>query len=419
MASGLAGKVRRSTESDEFELTNYDQARCDELAKNAFSEPFPLNEMVKLSFVVGGGKLVRQKFSDDLPKLFMSSLSAVGFQDDSTAALEAKSAGKFKFQHDTGKNLKFVHVFPRICAPQAAGAGGGEGEEEEDEDEKPSSPEDILLRSSLKDLTRLVADYVTTYGQKKKLLDFIKGRISSLEQIEAKMTRLEKLTAEEQALFDDVGADELREKVKFLTGELQRMVDEGQLTSAEKAAFLEQLEGKLEAVDAEIKKAEAEGKAKKVQALTQQREAAQKTRAAVKDAGAIGLPPLRHGSELKKLYGKLAELNRMEKASKGHYSMDELKRLGERPEIEEAVSVLETRSRGWFEDDEVFRERVQACMKAGASASAKKAAGGAPSQRPGSSGSIGGFQTVSGGARVNKAKAAGPSTRNAFGALDR
>mmetsp|Transcript_28970 Transcript_28970/g.83019 ORF Transcript_28970/g.83019 Transcript_28970/m.83019 type:complete len:417 (-) Transcript_28970:28-1278(-) len=416
MASGMAGKVRRATESDEFELSGYDQARCDELAKSAFTEPFQLKEMVKLSFVVGGGKLVRQKYSDDLPKLFMNSLSAIGFQDDSTAALEAKSGGKFKFQHDTGKNLKFVHVFPKICAPQAG--GGGEEDGEEEEDEKPSSPEDILCRSSSKDFSRLVTDYVTSYQQKKKLLDLIKSRISSLEQIEGKMTRLETLSAEEQALYDDVGADELREKAKFMTGALQEMVDEGKLTSAEKAAFLEQLDGKLAALEAEIAKAESEGKAKKVQALGQQREVAQKTKATVKDASAVSLPPLRHATELKKLYAKIAGLNRIEKASKGHYTMDDLKQLGERPEIEEAISVLESRSRGWFEDDAVFQERVQACMRAGTAAAAKKAASSAPSSRPGSAAS-GGFTTVSGGARTAKSKAAGPATRNAFGALDR
>jgi len=412
----LAGKVRRSTESDEFELAGYDQARCDEFAKSAFSDPFELQEMVKLSFVVGGGKLVRQKFSDDLPKMFMAALTAIGFVDDSTAACEAGSGGKFKFQHDTGKNLKFVHVFPRISAARPV-AGGGEGEEEEEEaEEKPTSPEDMLCRCPQKDFERLLAEHVGTYAEKRKLLDIIKGRISSLEQIEAKMARLEQLSTEEQTLFDDVGADELREKTKFLTGELQRMVDQGQLTTAEKAAFLEQLEGKIAAVEAELAKAEAEGKAKKVQALAQQREVAQKTRAAVKDAPSASLPSLRHASELRKLHGKIAELNRIEKASKGHYSMDELKRLGERPEIEEAISVLESRSRGWFEDEDVFQERLQACLKAGGGA--KKSTAGPPmtSQRPTSGG---GFTAVSGGARPSKAKASAPSTRNAFGALDR
>mmetsp|Transcript_48857 Transcript_48857/g.113243 ORF Transcript_48857/g.113243 Transcript_48857/m.113243 type:complete len:417 (+) Transcript_48857:79-1329(+) len=416
MASGMSGKVRRSTESDEFDLANYDQARCDELAKAAFSEPFPLSQMVKLSFVVGGGKLVRQKYSDDLPKMFMAALTSIGFVDDSTAALEAGSGGKFKFQHDTGKNLKFVHVFPNISGPAAVTAGE---EEEEEEEEKPASPQDVMLRCAGGDFERLLAEHVQTYGQKKRLLDIIKTRITTLENIEGKMARLELLSAEEQDLFDDVGADELREKAKALTKELQRMIDEGQLTSAEKSAFLEQLDSKLEAMEAELAKADAEGKAKKVQALTQQRDAARKTRCAVKDGPSASLPTLRHARELASLHGKLAELNRIEKASKGHYTMEELKRLGERPEIDEAISVLEARSRGWFEDDDVFRERLQACIRAGAAAKKPGAGAAAKSVAPASSRSSDGFTSVSSGARTAKSKASGPATRNAFGALDR
>merc|ERR1712224_651383 len=99
-----------------------------------------------------------------------------------------------------------------------------------------------------------------------------------------------------------------------------------------------------------ITQAEADGKPKKVQMLKQQLEVLQKTQAAAKSAGNAPLPPLKHGSELRKLHGKLNDLLRMEKASKGHYTMEELKRLGEKPELEEAISVLQERSRGWFEE---------------------------------------------------------------------
>ncbi|CAJ1338829.1 unnamed protein product, partial [Effrenium voratum] len=101
--SGLAGKVRRATESDEFDLSGYDQARCNELAKAAFSEPFPLKEMVRISFVVGGGKLVRQKYAEELPKYMVNALSTIGFTEDNSATVEASSAGKFKYHHDTNK----------------------------------------------------------------------------------------------------------------------------------------------------------------------------------------------------------------------------------------------------------------------------------------------------------------------------
>merc|ERR1712007_355920 len=101
---------------------------------------------------------------------------------------------------------------------------------------------------------------------------------------------------------------------------------------------------------------------------------------------------------------------------KGHYTMDELKKIGEKQEVEEAISELETRSRMWLEDDAVFKERVDACKRS--AASAKKPSGGGSGAGKSSGGySSGGFQTVSGGARQAKAKGAGPSTRNAFGAL--
>merc|ERR1719215_2343760 len=116
-------------------------------------------------------------------------------------------------------------------------------------------------------------------------------------------------------------------------------------------------------------------KTKKAQALKQQRQLLQDARTAAKDSPTVNLPQLRHSTELKKLYAKMAVLARIEKSSKGNYSMDELKRLGERPEIEDAIFVLLARSRGWFEDDATFEERVAACVKSASAGTggAKKA----------------------------------------------
>ncbi|CAK9032522.1 Uncharacterized protein SCF082_LOCUS20108 [Durusdinium trenchii] len=249
MASGLAGKVRRARESDEFDLSGYDQARCQELAKDAFSEPFPLKEMVRISFVVGGGKLVRQKYSDDLPKHMVNALSAVGFQEDNSATVEPSSAGKFKYHH-------------------AATAARPEGEEEAAEAPRgaPKTPEELLLQSDEADFTRYLQTHLVTYAQKQKLLELLKHRIAALEEIEGKMSRLEKMTSEEEQLFEAVGAEELREKVKQTRSELQNMVDAKRLTSAEKSDFLEQLESKIALTKEELSKAEADGKSKKAQA---------------------------------------------------------------------------------------------------------------------------------------------------------
>eukprot|EP00928_Gymnodinium_smaydae_P086282 TRINITY_DN7026_c0_g1_i2.p1 TRINITY_DN7026_c0_g1~~TRINITY_DN7026_c0_g1_i2.p1 ORF type:complete len:352 (-),score=90.85 TRINITY_DN7026_c0_g1_i2:192-1247(-) len=349
----------------------------------------------------------------------MGALSNVGFKDDNAACCERDSGGKFKFQHDTGKNLKFVHVFPNLSDPPAADGGGNDDDEDaEDEVTKPQSPQEILLSCSQPDFERFVGENLPTYAQRKRLLDILKERIVRVETIEAKMVKLETLSGEEQALFDDIGAEELRQKVKALNGAMQQMIEGGSLTSSEKSSLLEQFEKKDEALKSELAKSEAEGKSKKASALAQQREVLQKTMSTLKDSGVASLPPLRHGSELRKLHAKLANLARIEKASKGKYSLDELKQLGERPELEEAVAVLEARSRMWLEEDAVFRERLQSALKSGGKASGKGGAyGGSVHKASPASGGTG-FKTVgSAGARPSKAKASAPSTRNAFGAL--
>eukprot|EP00913_Durusdinium_trenchii_P001637 g1514.t1 len=374
MASGLAGKVRRARESDEFDLSGYDQARCQELAKDAFSEPFPLKEMVRISFVVGGGKLVRQKYSDDLPKHM-----------DNSATVELSSAGKFKYHHDTNKNLKFVHVFPKLME-EAATAARPEGEEEAAEAPRgaPKTPEELLLQSDEADFTRYLQTHLVTYAQKQKLLELLKHRIAALEEIEGKMSRLEKMTSEEEQLFE-----------------------------------AEQLESKIALTKEELSKAEADGKSKKAQALSEHLEVMHSTRSSIKSAEPAPLPPLKHGEQIRKLRLKLAELAQLEKdkrgcsgrmccpllpQNRGNYSLDELKRLGERPELQEAVEELERRAKGWLESDEVFEERLQANLRLGGKAKAAPRA-------------TGGYSTVTGGAKPAKAKAKAPGTRNAFGAL--
>ena len=126
----------------------------------------------------------------------------------------------------------------------------------------------------------------------------------------------------------------------------------------------------------------------------------------VKNADAAPLPPLRNGDKIRQLRMKVAELDRLEKATKtrGHASIDELKRLGERPELEEAAQELEQRARGWLETDEVFEQRLEANLRVAASRAAPR-------------GGTSGYSTVTGGAKAVKAKAKATASRNAFGAL--
>jgi hypothetical protein len=92
-AKRLANEIRGSTESTEFELAGYGAEQCDRLAAAAFSKPLPLSEMIRLSFVVGGGKKVRQKYNDGLPTLWAEALKKVGFKEDRGASLDVSCAG--------------------------------------------------------------------------------------------------------------------------------------------------------------------------------------------------------------------------------------------------------------------------------------------------------------------------------------
>merc|ERR1711933_412552 len=109
----------------------------------------------------------------------------------------------------------------------------------------------------------------------------------------------------EEAIYNTLSADSLKEKVQMVTAELQAAIDAGQLTAEERPQVLEQLGSKLSGVETELKRAEAEGKAKLQQKLEEQREKLRKMKAAVSDAASFSLP-LRHSADIRRLRGKLA-----------------------------------------------------------------------------------------------------------------
>eukprot|EP00435_Cladocopium_sp_Y103_P025013 s2847_g6.t1 len=148
---------------------------------------------------------------------------------DNSATVEAGSAGKFKYHHDTNKNLKFVHVFPKIASeaptveqPAADEAGPRVAK----------TPEELLLENDEADFTRFLQTHLVTYAQKRKALELLKQRIAVLEEIELKLSRLERLSDEEQKLFEGIGSEDLRQKVKQVNLELQAMVEANRLSSS-------------------------------------------------------------------------------------------------------------------------------------------------------------------------------------------
>ena len=80
--------------------------------------------MIRITLVVGAGKLGRQKYDPSALRTVTATLQSVGFVEDRGASCVSDCAGLFKFQHDTGKNLKTVVVFPKLPAEKKKGGDG-------------------------------------------------------------------------------------------------------------------------------------------------------------------------------------------------------------------------------------------------------------------------------------------------------
>ena len=126
MAAALAKRLRAVTEHDDaerFELANYTQEQAETLVEAAFAAPFEAaTEPLRISFIIGGGKLVRHKFDEALGKYLTAALRKLGFEEDKGASLGSEKC--YKMQHDTGQNLIYLHVFPETARAAAHDALG-------------------------------------------------------------------------------------------------------------------------------------------------------------------------------------------------------------------------------------------------------------------------------------------------------
>jgi molybdopterin converting factor small subunit len=200
-------------------------------------------------------------------------------------------------------------------------------------------------------------------------------------------------------------------------GEIKKYVDEGRLSASEKEELLKQLDSNLAATVEEITKANAEGKPKKVEKLEEKRQGIVTRKEAVSKIQPIQ-HRLKHGDEVQKLRVKLFPLLALEdKGRSMSLTLQDLKTLEEKSDIEASIAGLEAASRGWFEEDDDFQARCALEAKeAKAKYSAKvKAAGakkgGGGSGLSGKSGTAGksGASSAGGWSTVGIAKKSGSS----------
>ena len=60
------GANRATTAAEDFDLKGYGTDQAKELVLKAFSTPFPRKDMCRITFLIGGGKEVRQKYRSAL-----------------------------------------------------------------------------------------------------------------------------------------------------------------------------------------------------------------------------------------------------------------------------------------------------------------------------------------------------------------
>ena len=232
---GLVGKVLRAVESDTYDLAGYNEIRCCELIEKAFMKPLEsCNEMIKFTFIIGGGKLVRSRYDESMSKWIVSSLKSIDFVEDRSAACDYNSQGTFKQQHDTGQNLKTIIIFPRVaCANKKDDVNDNGNEDQGNDDAEMNHQEKAIMDADFSTFCEIIDSRTKSWMQRKRALKVLQEGISKFEEIEAKMFRGEKLSQSEQSVYDNSsGCD--AEKVSWLQGEIKTMVDKGQLTLSEK-----------------------------------------------------------------------------------------------------------------------------------------------------------------------------------------
>mmetsp|Transcript_44184 Transcript_44184/g.84459 ORF Transcript_44184/g.84459 Transcript_44184/m.84459 type:complete len:421 (-) Transcript_44184:205-1467(-) len=367
-AHGMALEIRALRDSEEFDLAGYDSGSVAALMTASFSQPIqlPAGHMVRVSFIIGGGKKVRQKYPETLSRDISAALTSLGFEDDRGASCVLACQGSFKYQHDTDKDLIKMHVFPRVEAlPEKAEETDTTG------GDMPGDCARLIVSEELNVFKELVDTNAPSFIQKKSLLKVMKGVATRFEAFDAKLINMEPLEPDEQELYSRGIA--IADKVEWLEGALQSMIKKGQLTKGEQVFMVAEFQNKIDQVESAIAAQKEKGK------KTEKMEAVLEDVKAKRDEVAALEPlPAQKGSnnkELEELRKRLKKLNLIE-GKKGLLSPEEASSLARKPQIEERLKKMEEGdSSGWF-DSKVKEMEALVAPKKKAPAKTSSSSGG-------------------------------------------
>jgi hypothetical protein len=313
--------------------------------RDAFSAPFVLDEMIRITFVVGAGKLARQKYDEAAAKIVTSTLKECGFEEDRGASAVMECAGSFKLQHDTGKNLKTVVVFPKVdtssnnLANDAAGLSiGGKVASLIPE----NSPEYKLAYSNMNAFEKNIISTCPSWSQKRGCAKAIEGIIDIVKGLDTKLMQGTPLTEAEDELYNSVSLKSLEDKLAFVRDLMQKHVEDGRITVEERRSLLDQVGERIQALKQEIADAEKEGKEKRVENLTATKAKAEERKSKLEKTGTIAPHPLKHEAAINKLRKEMAPLLAIEEAAKGRLlTLKESQSVARKDEILIEIEQLE------------------------------------------------------------------------------
>jgi polyhydroxyalkanoate synthesis regulator phasin len=306
--------------------------------------------MIRITLVTGAGKLERQKYDENAAKAVTGALRALGFEEDRGASAIVECAGSFKMQHDTGKNLKTVVVFPRILLE---GDGAGNGLEGKVGDMRVSelssllpegSPEHKIAMASSVVFERMIESMCPSWSQKKAgvaAIDDIRQRLQGLEN---KLLHGTPLDDAEQAFYDSVSATSLEEKATTLKELMHKQVEKGKITADERLQLLAQVKDRIQFLTEEIEVAEKSGKPKRIEALTASKSKAKDRKKKLE--GIAPQPPhqLKNEAEISKLRKELEPLLAVEDGAKGRLlTLKESQAIAKKDDMLSAIRQLEVR----------------------------------------------------------------------------
>jgi hypothetical protein len=363
-AHGLAGTIRASEESDTFDLANQTVSTIASTIEIAFGTPFPYRtEMIRLTFVIGAGKQARQMYDPKAAHAVTSTLANhCGFVEDRGASCVMACAGTYKLQHDTGKNLKTVVVFPKIATtPSAAGDNKeDEGDGRVNQTRSPTksnepplvalnSPEYKLAVATRSVFDTMIQSKCATWSQKRNCIAALDTIQEHIHSFDALLVQGKPLSDAQQDLYDAVS--QLPEKRQAIHQAMQHQVEQGQVTAAELEVLKQQNAQR-------IAQLQQQGNSSNNNAMMMAN-AVQRKELLASITVPMALPKLKHHSTMGKLYKEIGPLFQLEMETKGRLlTVKETQALSRKEELEEEIMHLITISREWFEDDAMFKERV-------------------------------------------------------------